>query len=64
MAIAHRLETILDFDQLVVLDAGEVVEPGSPVRRVSVITLALRKGSVKELQHKPDWFKPLFSCGC
>lgn len=38
VAIAHRLETVLDFDQLVVLDAGEVAE----------------KGTVKELQTRPD----------
>jgi len=38
VAIAHRLETVLDFDQLVVLDQGEVAE----------------KGSVKELQSRPD----------
>eukprot|EP00435_Cladocopium_sp_Y103_P046884 s338_g13.t1 len=39
VAIAHRLETVLDFDQLVVLDAGEVAE----------------KGTVKELQTRQDW---------
>lgn len=30
VAVAHKLETILDFDQIVVLDAGCVKEVGSP----------------------------------
>ena len=30
IAVAHKLETILDFDLVVVLDAGCVAEVGSP----------------------------------
>jgi len=30
VAIAHRLETVLEFDQVVVLDSGEVEEQGTP----------------------------------
>jgi len=30
IAVAHRLETILDFDRIVVLDQGRLIEQGSP----------------------------------
>lgn len=30
IAIAHRLDTILDFDRIVVMEAGKIVEVGSP----------------------------------
>lgn len=30
LTIAHRLETVIDFDQIIVLDAGKVVESGAP----------------------------------
>lgn len=30
IAIAHRLNTLLDFDQVIVLSHGEVVEVGKP----------------------------------
>ncbi|KAF4624072.1 hypothetical protein G7Y89_g14101 [Cudoniella acicularis] len=30
IAVAHQLNTIIDFDQVVVMDAGEVVESGTP----------------------------------
>jgi ATP-binding cassette subfamily C (CFTR/MRP) protein 1 len=30
IAIAHRLDTILDFDRVVVMDAGRIAEMGSP----------------------------------
>lgn len=28
--IAHRLDTLLDFDKVAVLDAGSLIESGSP----------------------------------
>ncbi|RAK74304.1 putative ABC multidrug transporter [Aspergillus fijiensis CBS 313.89] len=31
LAVSHRLEMIMDFDQVVVMDRGEVVEVGNPV---------------------------------
>eukprot|EP00438_Fugacium_kawagutii_P027620 Skav231523 [mRNA] locus=scaffold84:651791:652739:- [translate_table: standard] len=34
VAVAHRLETIMDFDQVVVLDKGSVAEEG-PVKELS-----------------------------
>lgn len=30
IAIAHRLDTILDFDRVVVMDSGKIVEVGPP----------------------------------
>lgn len=30
IAIAHRLDTVVDFDRVVVLDKGRVVEVGNP----------------------------------
>lgn len=30
IAIAHRLNTIMDFDRIVVMDAGRIVEIGVP----------------------------------
>ena len=30
IAIAHRLDTILDFDRVVVMDAGKIAEIGDP----------------------------------
>ena len=32
IAIAHRLDTISDFDRILVLDGGAVMEYGSPVQ--------------------------------
>lgn len=30
IAVAHRLETIMDFDKVIVMDAGRIVETGPP----------------------------------
>lgn len=43
IAVAHRLDTIMDFDKIVVLDKGVIVEEGSPSQ------LLERKGAFKAL---------------
>jgi ABC-type transport system involved in Fe-S cluster assembly fused permease/ATPase subunit len=43
IAIAHRLETIIDFDEVIVIDAGRVREQGPPGR------LLEQKGAFAEL---------------
>lgn len=43
VSIAHRLETIIDFDIVVVLDAGSVVEVGAPKELLSQATSAFRR---------------------
>ena len=30
ISVAHKLETVLDFDKVVVLDNGEIIESGNP----------------------------------
>jgi ABC-type multidrug transport system fused ATPase/permease subunit len=35
IAVAHHLETLMDFDRIVVLDAGILVECGSPAELLS-----------------------------
>lgn len=45
VAIAHQLETIVDYDRIAVLDAGRVVEWGKPAEL---------------LKHKEGWFKSLW----
>lgn len=34
IAVAHRLDTIMDFDVVFVLDQGQVVESGRPINLV------------------------------
>ncbi|KAF7347593.1 P-loop containing nucleoside triphosphate hydrolase protein [Mycena venus] len=55
ITIAHRLKTIIDYDRILVLDDGELVEFGSPK------TLLQKTGGVfREMCRKsPDW--PLFA---
>ncbi len=36
LTIAHRLETIADYDMIVVMDQGRVVEVGSPLELLSI----------------------------
>jgi ABC-type multidrug transport system fused ATPase/permease subunit len=31
IAVSHRLDMVMDFDRVVVMDRGEVVEVGNPV---------------------------------
>ena len=48
IAIAHRLQTIVDFDKVVVMDKGEVVEVGPPQEL---------------LQKEGGWFREMWAQG-
>ncbi|KAI0113784.1 multidrug resistance-like protein [Nemania sp. FL0031] len=50
--IAHRLETILDFDRVIVLDGGRVVEDGNPAE-LSVVRNT-RFGQLWSARHRPS----------
>jgi ATP-binding cassette subfamily C (CFTR/MRP) protein 1 len=45
IAVAHKLDTILDFDKVVVMNKGQLVEYGSPH---------------KLLERQGSWFKSLY----
>lgn len=45
IAVAHRLDTILDFDKVVVMNQGSLVEYGEPHRL---------------LEQQGSWFKSLY----
>jgi ATP-binding cassette subfamily C (CFTR/MRP) protein 1 len=36
IAIAHRLDTILDFDRVIVMESGRIVEAGPPAALIQV----------------------------
>ena len=48
LSIAHRLETVIDFDRVLVLDKGCIVEVGAPAE------LLRREGG---------WFKAMYEGG-
>ncbi|KAK7063980.1 P-loop containing nucleoside triphosphate hydrolase protein [Favolaschia claudopus] len=55
ITIAHRLKTIMDYDRILVLDDGELLEFGSPK-----MLLQRTGGTFREMCRKsPDW--PLFA---
>lgn len=53
IAIAHRLETILDFDRVAVLDSGKLVECGPPgellVRNGGLFRALVERGDVEDV---------------
>jgi ATP-binding cassette subfamily B protein len=53
IAIAHRLSTLRNFDRIVVMDAGRVVQDGSPAM------LASRPGRYRELLRKQQTLVPV-----
>jgi ATP-binding cassette subfamily B protein len=43
VAIAHRLSTLREFDRIIVMDKGEVIDDGSPME------LSMRPGPYRDL---------------
>lgn len=57
MTIAHRLKTIIDYDRVLVLDDGEILEFGEPK-----VLLMKPGGAFREMCRKSaDW--PLLASG-
>jgi len=55
LTIAHRLRTIMDYDRLIVLDQGKIVEMDTPLRLMNKTegifkSMCLRSGSYRELE--------------
>ena len=53
--VAHRLRTVIDYDRLIVLDAGKIAEFGTPfdlIRKEGGIfrTMCLKSGMFSELE--------------
>ncbi|KAF2439489.1 hypothetical protein P171DRAFT_490190 [Karstenula rhodostoma CBS 690.94] len=48
IAVAHKLDTVLDFDKVIVMNQGQLVEYGEPY---------------KLLEHQGSWFKSLYEDG-
>ena len=48
LSIAHRLDTIIDFDRILVMDRGQIAEFGSPKQLIE------QKGSFYDLVMKTD----------
>lgn len=42
ISIAHRLETVIDFDRIIVLEKGEIIESGSPKDLLAASSSAFR----------------------
>ena len=43
IAIVHKLHTVLDFDRIILLDKGRIIESGTPHELLSTSTSAFRQ---------------------
>lgn len=60
ITVAHRLKTLVDYDQILVLDAGEIVEFGAPKELMMAPGGAFREMCMKSA----DWpvLAAVFGC--